>query len=71
MPHSIPSATTSPSTPPVALITGASRGIGAAIATVFAQAGYELYLTCKNSSMNWNYYQTLSNNNFTSPAMLS
>ncbi|MBQ2804231.1 MAG: SDR family NAD(P)-dependent oxidoreductase [Lachnospiraceae bacterium] len=49
MPHSIPSATTSPSTPPVALITGASRGIGAAIATVFAQAGYELYLTCKNS----------------------
>lgn len=32
-----------------ALITGASRGIGAAIAQEFAAAGYNLYLTCQNS----------------------
>lgn len=31
------------------LITGASRGIGKAIATVFAKAGYNLILTCSNS----------------------
>lgn len=34
---------------PIALITGASRGIGAATARVFAQAGYELILTCNKS----------------------
>lgn len=30
------------------LITGASRGIGKAIAAAFASSGYSLYLTCKN-----------------------
>lgn len=32
-----------------ALVTGASRGIGLAIATILAQNGYNLHLTCKNS----------------------
>ena len=32
-----------------ALITGASRGIGKAIACEFAKHGYNLYLTCKNN----------------------
>lgn len=32
-----------------ALITGASRGIGLSIATILAQNGYQLHLTCKNS----------------------
>ena len=32
-----------------ALVSGASRGIGLAIATILAQNGYELHLTCKNS----------------------
>lgn len=32
-----------------AFITGASRGIGAAIAEELARNGYHLYLTCKNS----------------------
>lgn len=32
-----------------AFITGASRGIGAAIADELAKNGYHLYLTCKNS----------------------
>lgn len=31
------------------LITGASRGIGKAIAYEFARHGYDLYLTCKNN----------------------
>ena len=35
--------------PKYALITGASRGIGKAIAYYFAQNGYHLYLTCKNN----------------------
>lgn len=33
-----------------ALITGASRGIGKAIAMEFAKAGYSLVITCKNSA---------------------
>ena len=32
-----------------ALITGASRGIGRAAAIAFAQAGYDLFLTCHRS----------------------
>lgn len=32
-----------------ALITGASRGIGKAIAQTFAKAGYDLYLTCNKN----------------------
>ena len=37
------------SAPKKILITGASRGIGKAIAYEFAKKGYELYLTCKNN----------------------
>lgn len=33
----------------IALITGASRGIGAALATTFSRAGYQLSLCCKSS----------------------
>ncbi len=36
-------------TPETVMITGASRGIGAACAEIFAQNGYHLILTCKSS----------------------
>lgn len=35
--------------PKIALVTGASRGIGSAIAEALAEEGYRLYLTCKSS----------------------
>ncbi len=37
------------SVPEIALVTGASRGIGSAIAEALAREGYRLYLTCKSS----------------------
>lgn len=47
-----------------ALITGASRGIGKAIAYEFARNGYELYLTCKNNiELLENLKRELGNNN--------
>lgn len=39
------------STPKIALVTGASRGIGRAIAEALAAEGYRLYLTCKSSEV--------------------
>lgn len=44
---------------PTVLITGASRGIGLAIANSFAKEGYRLFLTCKT---NFSHLQTLQQN---------
>lgn len=41
---------TSHSTPKYAMVTGASRGIGCAIAESLAAEGYHLYLTCRKST---------------------
>lgn len=44
-----------------ALITGASQGIGKAIATVLAQSGYDLALVGRNSHKLWEVKQQLEN----------
>jgi len=40
----------------IAFITGASRGIGKAIAKEFAKAGFDLYISCISSEVAINEY---------------
>ena len=47
-----------------ALITGASRGIGKSIARVFAENGYDLIITCKNSKIELNALANLLRTQF-------
>lgn len=60
-----------PSAFPVALITGASRGIGQAIAECFARAGFELFLTCSKTFDELQTFSTLLGETYRVPCHAS